>query len=265
MTQTEGSPTDPESPAGAIGPLPYYLGLDIGTSRTRASLLRPETGEVELFRFDDGNDSIATVVRAVGDGLAVGESMDGGRADEVASGFAFRAGHDDVVPLGGRTRRPEELVAAVASFVVDAIERREGFAALSIVLACPAHWSSERLARLESALAEAGLDEISLSGSLYAIALGYAASGEMPRDRPVVLYSTGASVFCAGVFRWTDHGIEQLGTSVGDDLQGGDQVDDAVLAHVRRAVPSLPADQESLRACREARNVSAPTTARPSQ
>src|SRR2546423_383440 len=106
--------------------MPYVLGIDIGSSYTKAAIRRAQrTGgtRTESLVLGASGDAAPSVLHVAADGSAVvGESAeDCGPAerDWVARGFAQRLG-DGVPYILGRNAYPaHELLATAISWVVD--------------------------------------------------------------------------------------------------------------------------------------------------
>ena len=140
VTQRSGS--------GARG---YFLGIDLGASRTVAAVAWAANDGAETVDLGDGEgEGVASVLHLGADGaLAVGAAARGWaltEPDRVVEGFPGRIGDDDPMLLAGEPWAPEELTAWLVRWVVDRVAAREGSAAEAVAVARPASWDDARTA-----------------------------------------------------------------------------------------------------------------------
>ena len=140
----------------------YLLGIDAGSSRTSAAVVRLPAGDVETVDLGDG-DGVAPVLHLGTDGiLDVGRTAEEWARTEperVVGGFAQRIGEPTPpILLAGEPWAPEELTAWLVRWVVDRVAQREGGPAAEIALAHPTSWADDRTRLLADALAEQDLD-----------------------------------------------------------------------------------------------------------
>lgn len=219
----------------------YLLGIDVGTTRTAAAVIG--SGTVEMVTLGDHSVDIPSVVYAAPDGgLLFGEAAER-RAltepDRVAREFKRRIGDPTPIPLGERSFAPEQLSALLAEHVVDVVARTEGGAPERIAVTHPASWGTHKCDLFAAALAERGLTVTFLTEP-QAAALHYATNERVEPGATVAVYDLGGGTFDAAVVRKeaAGGGFTLLGRPEGVEQLGGADFDQAVVDHVRDAVPA---------------------------
>ena len=143
----------------------YFLGIDVGASRTVAAVAWSGTGDAETAELGDpegDGQGVASVLHLGADGaLAVGAAARRWaptEPDRVVEGFPGRIGDGDPMLLAGEPWAPEELTAWLVRWVVDRVAEREGTEAEAVAVARPASWDDARTGLLAAAAAEQELD-----------------------------------------------------------------------------------------------------------
>lgn len=233
--------------------MPYVLGVDVGTSRTRAAVCRhsahgwTEPVPVPLGARQPGAPTV--VYLAPDHSVVVGEDAERQGANDptrMARGFTGRVGDDVPLVLGGSPCTAHELTAVLVRWVADRVAEREGEPADAIVITHPAGWGVHRRSMLHRELVRQELNAVTLLAEPIALAEGYPAGGDL-----LATYALGAASCEAAVVRRTANGaFELVGHSqVTENIAGG-HFDDAVAACVRervgRAMDDLdPADPQA--------------------
>ena len=219
----------------------YLLGIDVGTTRTAAAVIG--SGTVEMVTLGDHSVDIPSVVYVAPDGgLLFGEAAER-RAltepDRVAREFKRRIGDPTPIPLGEQSFAPEQLSALLAEHVVDVVARTEGGAPERIAVTHPASWGTHKCDLFAAALAERGLTVTFLTEP-QAAALHYATNERVEPGATVAVYDLGGGTFDAAVVRKeaAGGGFTLLGRPEGVEQLGGADFDQAVVDHVRDAVPA---------------------------
>jgi len=188
---------------------------------------------------DVGDSTVAAAICPTG--------ADGGRLpDRLALGGA-PAGH--VMAQVGSTALPRTTSAARA--VADEVVRLAGLAADRqgrppgrLAVAVPPFWGPGRSAALSAALDEAGAPPFSLVSAAVAAWQAAVLAGQLPPDATALVVDLGAAtVDCAVVGRGPDGLPGHRGFPPAPLRWGGRDVDDAVLAHVRRFL-DVPAERD---------------------
>ncbi|WP_085910887.1 Hsp70 family protein [Pseudonocardia autotrophica] len=225
----------------------------MGTTRTAAAVIRSGSSGPEMVTLGDHSVDIPSVVHCAPDGaLLFGDAAER-RAltepDRVAREFKRRIGDPTPIPLGEHAFTAEQLSALLAAHIVDIVSRIEGGPPDRIAVAHPASWGGHKRELFAGALAERGLAVTFLSEPQSA-ALHYAANERVEGGATVAVYDLGGGTFDAAVVRKETAGTTDTGGTViggtlftllgrpeGVEQLGGADFDQAVVDHVREAVP----------------------------
>ncbi|WP_181033676.1 Hsp70 family protein [Arthrobacter sp. SX1312] len=218
----------------------YGLSVDVGTSYTAAATLRTDgdgPGVPQILSLGSRAAAIPTVVFLGADGTRlVGDAAErrgAAQPDRVAREFKRRMGDDIPLMVGGEQVLPQQLVAAVVSWVVGVATEREGGAPDVVTLTHPVGWGEHRTSLLRQALAEAGIGDVVLLTEPEAAALSYAAREQVPAGSTLAVYDLGGGTFDATVLRKTDADtFAVLGTPQGLERLGGADFDQEIFDHV---------------------------------
>jgi len=216
----------------------YGLGVDLGTTFTAAAVNRD--GNLEMATLGDRSAAVPSVVLLRPDGgVLTGDAADRRAAtdpDRVAREVKRRLGDPMPLLLGGRSVAPEEVMAMQLRQVVGAVAEREGSAPDVVTLTHPANWGPHKRRIFESIPARAGLGGVRMITEPEAAAVHYAGTERVGDGELVAVYDLGGGTFDATVLRADGRGFAILGRPEGIEGLGGIDFDDAVLAHVDRAV-----------------------------
>jgi molecular chaperone DnaK (HSP70) len=241
--------------------MPYALGIDLGTARTTAAVIRTQRdswGEPEVVPLDAATDrpGVASVLYLTGDdAVEVGEQAvrsGATRPERVARDFLDRIGDEVPLTLGDRHFPAETLAAALVGWVVDRVEEFEGMPASQLVVTYPVGWGAHRRAVLLGALREVNLPELTMLPRPVAAAEAYAAKDRIEVGQEVAVYSLGASRFEAAVLRRGSFGFELLAHADSADVLGGALFDDLLAEHAAADLGELPTHPSALAALRAA-------------
>ncbi len=216
----------------------YGLGVDLGTTFTAAAVERE--GRVEMATLGDRTAAVPSVVLLRGDGtILTGDAADRRAAsepDRVAREVKRRLGDPMPVLLGGAPQPVQELMAMQLRDVVRLVSEREGGAPDEVTLTHPANWGPYKKELFGQIPRRAGLDRVRMLTEPEAAAAHYAATERVPEGAVVAVYDLGGGTFDATVLRTSGEGFEILGTPEGIEGLGGIDFDEAVYAHVDRAL-----------------------------
>ncbi|MHA7280285.1 Hsp70 family protein, partial [Arthrobacter sp. MDT2-2] len=218
----------------------YGLGIDVGTIFTAAAVVRAGTSgpdTPQILPLGSRSASIPTVVFLGEDGTRlVGEAAERrglSQPECVAREFKRRMGDDVPLIVGGREVRPEELFAAVVTWVVEVAAEREGERPEVVTLTHPASWGGHRTSRLTRALGEAGIGDVVLMTEPEAAALSYASREHVAGGSTLAVYDLGGGTFDATVVRKSDaDSFSVLGVPQGLERLGGADFDQEIFHHV---------------------------------
>jgi molecular chaperone DnaK (HSP70) len=215
--------------------MPYVLGIDVGTSRTRAAVSRQTaTGWSDPVPLPL---SVPTVVHLAPNRAAVVGDEAARAADgdptRIARGFVARIGDDVPLVLGGTPCTAQELAAVLIRWVAERVADREGGPAERVVVTHRAGWGTHRTALLHHELARQGLT-VTLVPEPVAVAEGHVPSPAV--GGVLATYGLGSTTADAAVVRRTDDGFELVGNA--QEPLAGTAFDDAILECVRAEVGS---------------------------
>ncbi|HEX3647834.1 MAG TPA: Hsp70 family protein [Pseudonocardiaceae bacterium] len=220
--------------------MPYVLGIDVGTSRTRAAVCRNDTAgwsDPVPIPLGARNPGVPTVVYLAADRSALvgdqAERQAAGDPVRVARGFPGRIGDHVPLVLGGVQCSPQELTAVLVRWVVDRVAEHEGGPADAVVVTHPAAWGGHRKTLLHHELVRQELPDTTLLAEPIAVAEGCPARHVGDGDA-LAVYGLGAGTATSAVVRRTPAGrFDLLTDATGADAVGGGHFDDAIVECVR--------------------------------
>jgi hypothetical protein len=205
--------------------VPYLLGIDIGSSTTKAAVRRNTGGSYSPARpvpLDARSRTVSSALVLTSAGvIAPSGAGDDGVTDPVR-GFVRRVGDHTPFLLGENYYQAPELVAAMARWVVDVIWIREDELPEQTAIAYPTGWGPARLGLLRAALDEVGLGGVVLVTRARAITENYQAGGRLPASGGVLAVCRigGSSVEVSAVLAREPGRLELLGSAELDELGG---------------------------------------------
>ncbi|MCX6462885.1 MAG: Hsp70 family protein, partial [Pseudonocardiales bacterium] len=228
----------------------YFLGIDLGTTRTSAAIGHPgRPGEV--IDLGDRSSAIPSVLYTGADGtVLVGDAAERRAITDparVVREFKRRIGDPTPLVVAGVPWSPQELSARVVRWVVDRVREREGGPAARIAVTLPASWGPLKRELLGGALAGQGL-QVSFLAEPQAAALHYASAERLEAGSTIAVYDLGGGTFDAAVVHkeaprsaggagMDAAGFALVGRPEGIERLGGVDFDQAVFDHVRAGMP----------------------------
>jgi actin-like ATPase involved in cell morphogenesis len=212
--------------------LKYGLGVDLGTSFTRAAISRG--GQSRMISLTEQSFLMPAVVQVRPDGsLIAGEAA---TRDEdptaISRDFKRRLGDPTPLMIGGQLHSAVSLLAATLSSVIDTLTEAEGEAPDRLVLTCPAVWGPYRQEHFQEVPRQAGLSDVTVVTEPVAAATHYAARQKLAEGDVVAIYDLGGGTFDTTVAARTRTGIDIMGVPEGVEWVGGIDFDEAVFNHV---------------------------------
>ncbi|GLW82921.1 Hsp70 family protein [Actinokineospora globicatena] len=215
----------------------YLLGVDIGRTRCAAAVRRRAGtgfGPVEVVALDGSARWLPSAIflGAQGEVLvgAAAERAGAEQPERIARAVLDRVGDDVPVLVAGELYPAENLVAAIAGWVVDVVAEAEGGPPSRLAVTHPPEWGSYRQALLYDALTEAGLPGVTLLPTVTAAAEAHHAETPVPAGSPLVVSLLGGHradhallVRNPVAFDVVAHGVTP---------RAGAAVDDALYRHV---------------------------------
>lgn len=218
----------------------YWLAIDVGTSNTCASVLRPGASPTPLHLGYSSN-SMPSAVLISGDRVAVGDDalrMAAMHPTGLERTPKRRLG-EPLILLDGLEVRPVDLVASVMRRVLTvAAQQSRGSAPSRVVITHPAAWGPHLLDRLREAAALAGLstERVVLIAEPLAAAWRHVENGAIALGEDLAVVDFGGGTFdvaCLSTVT-SPHGLDlRVGTIAGIDPLGGDDFDELIERWVR--------------------------------
>lgn len=212
----------------------YVLGIDLGTSRTAAAIVRG--GQASVVALSDNAMTMPSMVfmRADGPPLIGEPARRRGQQDPtcLAREFKRRFGDETPLVLGPASASPDELSGLVLRHVVELVAEREGGEPDALAVTHPANWGGFRRDLLRRHVQALGLDNVDLVAEPHAAAIDFAASERFPDGGVVAVYDLGGGTFDATVLRRSADGFTQVGEAKGLERLGGIDFDEMIFHHV---------------------------------
>ena len=237
----------------------YGLGVDLGTTFTRAAISRG--GQARMVALAEKSVLLPSVVMVAEDGTLTAGNPGDPEADQTRIGRDFKRRVGDPTPLviGGQPHSAVSLLAATLRSVLEILTAAEGEPPSQVVLTYPAVWGPYRREHFVEVPRQAGLEHVTVLTEPEAAASHYAARQRLAKGDVVAVYDLGGGTFDTTVARKTATGVDIVGVPEGVEWVGGIDFDEAVLAHVDRQVggafsaldPQDPAAAIALRRIRE--------------
>ena len=213
----------------------YGLGIDLGTSFTRAAINRG--GQSRMVSLGEQSVLMPSIVGVRPDGtLVVGRADATDDPGRTGRDFKRRLGDPTPLVLGGVPHSAVSLLAATLRSVIEILTAMEGAPPDRVVLTYPAVWGPYRREQFAEVPRLAGLDDVILMTEPEAAAQHYATRHPLADGQAFAIYDLGGGTFDSTVTRKTSSGMQILGLPEGVEWVGGVDFDEAVLAHVDQAV-----------------------------
>jgi actin-like ATPase involved in cell morphogenesis len=212
----------------------YSLGIDLGTTLSAAATARD--GLIEIVQLGEQTATMPSivVVRA-GVEVLVGDAAERESANEpsrTARGFKRRLGDPDPIVLGGKPYGAEGLLAHVLRAIVARVSEGAGAPPDAIVVTHPASYDPDKIALLEGAVRQAGLENVTFLTEPEAAAIHDDQRDPLTVGSFVAVYDFGGGTFDAAILRKTETGFEEVGTSEEMEHLGGIDFDEAFSSSV---------------------------------
>ncbi|MEV8266884.1 Hsp70 family protein [Microbacterium sp. NPDC076911] len=238
----------------------YLLGVDVGTSRTAASVAPICTGDQEVrtrtFPLGRNTDSAPSAIFVSDSELLFGEAAERrglAQPERLIREFKRRVGDDVPIVAGGERFAPEDLYARTVAWVVDAVAEREGSHPTAICVTVPVTWGEYRSELVATALAREITADILLISEPEAAAHHYESTSPLETGRAIAVYDLGGGTFDLAILRKEANGkVRLVGEPDGISDFGGADFDDMVLRHVIAAAALSSAELSTNAAARVA-------------
>ncbi|WP_295837983.1 Hsp70 family protein [uncultured Microbacterium sp.] len=226
---------------------PYFLAIDVGTSRTAAATARSAPdGTLVAAPLPLGRnaDSTPTTVFVSDSGLLFGDAAERrgtAQPERLVREFKRRIGDDVPIVAADRRFSPQDLYALVVGWVIGTAVEREGQHPAGIAVSVPVTWGEYRTRLVQDAIGRLGWNDVQVITEPEAAARHYESTHPLDSDRALAVYDFGGGTFDTVILRKTRDGhVDFVGSPVGIPDLGGADFDDIVLRHTVRAA-GIPA------------------------
>ena len=220
-------------------PMPYRLGVDLGTTFTAAAVAA-DGGAPVMLGLGDRALQVPSVVFLKPDGeLLVGEPAERRARSEpgrAAREFKRRIGDPVPIIIAGSPYSPQALSARVLRWVVDKATERMGGPPAEVVLTHPANWGPYKLELLDQVVALADVGPARHLAEPLAAAARYTATTPLKVGERLAVYDLGGGTFDVCVIEQAREGLRVLGAPEGIEHLGGVDFDEALFRSVLDAV-----------------------------
>jgi hypothetical protein len=226
---------------------PYYLAIDVGTSRTAAATARSAPDGALLaapLPLGRNADSTPTTVFISDSGLLFGDAAERrgtAQPERLVREFKRRIGDDVPIVAGDRRFSPQDLYALVVGWVIGTAVEREGQHPAGIAVSVPVTWGEYRTQLVQDAIGRLGWSDVQVITEPEAAARHYEATHPLDAGRALAVYDFGGGTFDTVILQKAADGrVDFVGSPVGIPDLGGADFDDIVLRHTVRAA-GIPA------------------------
>jgi actin-like ATPase involved in cell morphogenesis len=217
----------------------YRLGVDLGTTWTAAAVARAGAGAAEPLPLGEQGAAMPSVVALDGEAVVAGDAAERRLLADPTVGVREpkrRLGDTTPFVIAGTPYGADALMGHLLRHTVDRASEAFGAAPAEVVVTHPANWGEYKLDLLREAARIADVAPIRLLTEPEAAAAHYIRLGRLAAGQTVAVYDFGGGTFDVAVVRCTDTGTEVLGEPEGLERLGGLDLDEAVFAHVDRAL-----------------------------
>ena len=212
----------------------YSLGIDLGTTLSAAATARD--GLIEIVQLGEQTSTMPSIVVVRADvEVLVGDAAERESATEparTARGFKRRLGDPNPIVLGGKPYGAEALLAHLLRAIVARVSEEPGGPPDAIVLTHPASYGPDKIALLEGAVRQAGIENVTFLTEPEAAAIHDDQREPLTVGSVVAVYDFGGGTFDAAILRKTESGFEEIGTSEEMEHLGGIDFDEAFSSSV---------------------------------
>jgi molecular chaperone DnaK len=245
------------------------LGIDLGTTNSAVGVV--DSGFPILLANEEGKRIIPSAVWIGPDGetdvgakalrrraleptkvITSVKRLMGRRWDEITDEPGVTRAADGSVEVGGKS--PEEISAETLKELKRIAEWRMGTEIRKAVITVPAYFNDGQRAATKRAGELAGLEVVRILNEPTAAALAYGLD-KLGERAKVAVYDLGGGTFDLSILEMQD-GVFQVLATHGDTRLGGDDLDDAIVAHaIARTIGTEPGAEDRIRLKAEAERV----------
>lgn len=219
--------------------MPYVLGIHLGATATSAAIARrdgSQWGAAVPVPLGEAGPTVPTVLCKVQDGSFVAGDAAQRQAlthhEWVVRGFAQHVGDDAPLLVGSEFIPAHRLAAVMIEWVADQVAYRQGQPPDHIAVAHRAAWGPYRIHLVHQALAQLGLNDVTLLPEPVAVGVDYASRQAVDDNATIAVGNLGGSGFDATVLKRRRPVFEVVGPPLAVDHPSGQDIDDEIFEHV---------------------------------
>ena len=206
------------------------IGIDLGTTNSAVAVV--ENG-VPIIINVDGQPTMPSCVGLDANGaLVVGQPALNqlvASPESTVISIKRKMGTDAIINLGDKAFSPEEISSFILGRLKKAAEAHLGQPVTKAVITVPAYFDESQRKATADAAKLANLEAVRIINEPTAAALAYDA--ESATNQTMLVYDLGGGTFDVSLVVVED-GVVEVKASHGDTQLGGDDFDDALVAHV---------------------------------
>ena len=214
-----------------------WMGIDLGTTYSCMAYMKP-TGEVEIVRNEEGEETTPSVVQYDGDDVVVGIAALNTAPSLPDKTIAMikrymGKGSDSAINIDGVDYLPEQISSEIVKKLLNDFEGSIGFRPQNVVISHPAYFGSAEREATRRAAELAGVKNIKLIEEPVAAAIAYAKANTSLSAEPVnspktiFVYDLGGGTFDVTILRYTDSTYKVVAMD-GKRILGGKDWDKAL-------------------------------------
>jgi len=209
-----------------------WLGIDFGTSSTRASIFKDGNAADLLL---NGKSAImpSAIYLNENEELVVGQAAVNSRKRDPTryhSEFKRLLGRKEPILLGEKQFYPEDLIRAIFADVKRKAEDQQGDQISRLVLTVPITYTSDKKTRMEKSALEAGFDTVKIisepeSAAIYSAWVNTLTGNLLQDDQIALVFDFGGGTFDAALLKKRGPNYVFVGEASGLEKCGGMDID----------------------------------------
>ncbi len=218
-----------------------YLGIDLGTTNSVATIYRDKNDTVEIVKIDGIDEVLPSVVNyplMEGEEIIVGAEAKLGSIiypESTIISVKRKIGTDEKININGEEKTPEEVSSEILKKLKACAEKQAGMTFDEVVITHPAYFNDRQIYATKQAGILAGFKDVYLLSEPLAAAIEY--GYKQGYAQTLLVYDLGGGTFDACVLKVSidENGEEifQELSDVGDMNLGGDDFDEELIRFMK--------------------------------
>jgi molecular chaperone DnaK len=232
------------------------IGIDLGTTFSAVSVL--EAGAAKIIPSSEGARTVPSVVN-IKDGVNTVGQIARNQAitdpTHTIRSIKRKMGTNERVKIDGKDYSPEQISAMILQKLKADAEAYLGQPVKNAVITVPAYFNDSERQATKNAGEIAGLNVLRIINEPTAAALSYGMD-KQETEHTILVFDFGGGTFDVSILELGD-GLFEVKSTSGDNLLGGDDVDDLIINHIASSFKAsngidLKADPTALQRLKEA-------------